>query len=77
MDYNYAELVKQNAKLLGQADTVKEELANEKLENTAIKAELESTLKKMQFITVDAILHARAELMGEFKMGEVANWDLD
>ena len=26
---------------------------------------------------VDAILRARAELMGEFKRGEHANWDLD
>ena len=56
---------------------MKEELAREKVENAAVKAELELTLKKMQFIAVDAILHAWVELMGEFKRGEHANWDLD
>lgn len=56
--------------MIDQADAVKEELDKEKAENTTLKAELESTLKKMQFIIVDAILHARAELMGEFKRGQ-------
>ena len=36
---------------------------------------LESTLKKMQSIAVYAVLHARAELLGEFKRGEHASWD--
>ena len=31
----------------------------------------------MQFIAVDAILHVRAKLMGEFKRGEHASWDPD
>ena len=54
---------------------MKETLAKEKVENATVKAELESTLKKMQFIAVDAIVHARVELMGEFKRGEHTNWD--
>ena len=56
--------------LKAQVDSLKKELANEKAENVAIKAELESTLNKMKFIAVDAILQARAELMEEFKKGE-------
>ena len=67
---NYAELVKENAKVVGRANAVIEELAKEKAENATLKAELESTLKKMQFIAVDAILHGMAELMGKFKRGE-------
>ena len=61
----------------GQVDSLKEELAKERAENVAIKAELESTLNKLKFIAIDAILHAQAELMGEFKRGEHANWDPD
>ena len=56
---------------------MKEELASEKAKNATLKAELESILKKMQFIIIDAILHARAKLMGEFKRGEHATWDPD
>ena len=52
---------------------MKEELTKEKAENVAVKAELESTLNKMKFIVINAILHARTELMGEFKRGEHAN----
>ena len=77
LDDNHAKLVKENAKLVGQEDVVKEELVVEKAKNTTLKAELESTLKKMQFIVVDAILHARVKLMGEFKRGKHANWDPD
>ena len=77
MDDNYAELIKENAKVICQVDIVKEELAKDKAENATLKDELESTLKKMQFIVVDAILRARAELMGEFKRGEHAAWDPD
>ena len=77
LDDNYAELIKENAKLVGQADVVKEELTKEKAENAVIKVELESSLKKMQFIAVDAILHSKAKLMGEFKRAEHATWDLD
>ena len=73
LDNNYAELVKENAKLVGQVDVVKEELAKEKAENAAVKVELESALNKVKFIAVDAILHARAKLMEEFKKGENAN----
>ena len=47
LDDNYAKLVKENAKLVGQVDIVKKALAKEKAENTIVKAELESTLKKM------------------------------
>ena len=51
-------------------DAVMEELDKEKADNPRIKAELESTLKKMKFIAVDVILHARAKVMGEFNRGE-------
>ena len=56
---------------------MKEELATEKAENATLKAKLELTLKKMQFIAVDAIFHVRAKLMGKFKRGKHASWDLD
>ena len=56
---------------------MKEELAKEKAKNEVVKAELESTINKMKFIVVDAILNARAELMREFKRGKHANWDPD
>ena len=74
---NHAELMKQIAKLIGKVDAGKDELAKEMAENATLKTELESTLKKMQFIAVNVILHAMAELMGEFKRGEHDNWDPD
>ena len=60
-----------------QVDSLKKDLANEKAENAAIKAKLESTLNKMNFIVVDAILHAQAKLIEEFKKGEHVSWDPD
>ena len=65
-----AELVKESSMQSSQVDSLKKELANEKAENVAVKVELESTLNKMKFIVVDAILHAWDELMEEFKKGE-------
>ena len=56
-------------------DAGKDELAKEKVENATLKAELELTLKNMKFIAVDAMLHAKAELMGKFKRGEHASRD--
>ena len=50
-----------------------EKLAKERFENSSLKDELESTMKKMKFIVVNAILHTRAELMGEFRRGEHAS----
>ena len=67
--------MKQNAKLIGEVDAGKDELAKEKAENATLKAELESTLKNMQFIVVDTILHAMAKLMGEFKKVEHDSWE--
>ena len=55
----------------------KDELAKEKAKIATLEAELKGTQKNVQFIVVDTILYARAELMGEFKRGEHANWDLD
>ena len=40
-------------------------------------SELELATLKVQAIVVDAVLSARAELMGEFKRGNHTNWDLD
>ena len=68
-------LVKESAMQSSQVDSLKKELANEKAQNAAVKVELESTLNKMKFIVVDAILHAWDELMEEFKKGEHVSWD--
>ena len=54
---------------------MKEELADEKVENATLKVELESALNKVKFIAIDAILHAWTELMENFKKGEHANLD--
>ena len=43
-------------------------MAKEKAKNIALKAKLEELQKKVQFITMDAILHARAKLIGEFNV---------
>ena len=56
--------------MIGQVDAVKEELAKEKVEDVTLKSELESTLNKMKFIPVDAIMHAWDELMEELKKGK-------
>ena len=45
--------------------------------SAGLKIELEAVALKVQTITVDAMLNARAKLMGEFKRGEHSNWDLD
>ena len=71
------ELIKESAMQSSQFDSLKKELANEKAENVAVKAKLESTLNKMKFIAIDAILHAWAKLMEEFKKGEHISWGLD
>ena len=74
---NYVELVNENSKVVGQMDAMTEELVKEKAKSAILEAELEATLKKMQFIAVNAILHVRAKLMGEFKRVEHASWDSD
>ena len=48
---------------------MKKELATSNVLNAAAKAELLLSLNKMKFIAVDVILHPRAELMEEFKVG--------
>ena len=45
--------------------------------STSLKLELESVTSQAQSIVVDVIISARAELMGEFKRCEHANWDPD
>ena len=75
MEDKNAELVKESAIQNSQVNPLKEELAKEKARNAVLKAELESALNKVKFIAVDAILHARAELIEEFKKDEHANWD--
>jgi len=77
LDDNHTKLIEENAKLVGQVDAMKEELTVEKAENATLKDKLESTLKKMQFIVINTILHAKAKLIGEFKRSEHSNWDLD
>ena len=56
------ELERDNAMLKGQVDSLKKELSNSDVESVAAKIELESTMKKMKFIVVDATLNAQAEL---------------
>ena len=58
-------------------DGVRDELAGEKAASVGLKVELETAAEKIQTIAVDAILSARAELMGEFKRGEHSSWDPD
>ena len=77
MEENYAELVKSNAKLIGEMDAARDELAKEKVENSSLKEELEKVRLKVQSIAVDAVLNARAELMEEYKKGEHVSWDSD
>ena len=67
---NHAGLVKENAKTISQLDGMKEELVREKFVSAGITSELETAVLKMQTIAVDAMLSAKAELMGEFKRGE-------
>ena len=43
----------------------------------ASEVELETTLKNMKSLAVDATLHARAELMEVFKDGKHFEWDPD
>ena len=38
---------------------------------------METTLKQMKSVAIDVTLHARAELMEEFKVGKHSEWDLD
>ena len=45
----------QNAKLIGEVDVGRDELAKEKAKNATLEAELKETQKKVQFIAVDAI----------------------
>lgn len=54
-----------------------DELSGEKAMSKGLKAELETAMVKIQTIAVDAMLSARAELMGQYKKGEHSSWDLD
>ncbi len=72
-----AALVERNAELKSRLDGVRDELAGEKAISVGLKAELETAAEKVQSIAVDAVLSARAELMGEFKRGEHSAWDPD
>ena len=56
---------------------MKEELEKEKVVITGLKSELEMATLKVQTIAVDVVLSARAELIGEFKIGEHSSWDPD
>ena len=70
-------LVERNAELTSKMDGVRDELAGEKAVSAGLKVELETTAERVQTIAVDAVLSARAELMGEFKRGEHSSWDPD
>ena len=50
---------------------------SEKAVSAGLRSELETAELKVQTIAVDAVLSARAELMGEYKRGEHSTWDLD
>ena len=70
-------LVERNAELTSKMDGVRDELAGEKAVSAGLKVELEKAAERVQTIAVDAVLSARAELMGEFKRGEHSSWDPD
>ena len=70
-------LVERNAELTSKMDGVRDELAGEKAVSAGLKVELETAAERVQTIAVDAVLNARAELMGEFKRGEHSSWDPD
>ena len=70
-------LVERNAELTNQIDSVRGELSGERAVSVGLKAELETAAEKIQTIVVDAVLSARAELMGEYKRGEHSSWDPD
>ena len=56
---------------------MKEELVSEMAVSAGLKSELEMATLKVQTIAVDVVLSARAELIGEFKIGEHSSWDPD
>ena len=70
-------LVERNAELTSKMDGVRDELAGEKAMSVGLRVELETAAERVQTIAVDAVLSARAELMGEFKRGEHSSWDPD
>ena len=70
-------LVERNAELSAKVDGVQDELNGEKAVSAGLRADLEMAAEKVQTIAVDAVLSARAELMGEFKRGEHSPWDPD
>ena len=57
--------------------SLEKELATSLATQKAAEAELETTLKQMKFVAVDATIHVRAELIEEFKAGKHSEWDLD
>ena len=70
-------LVERSAELSAKVEGVQDELNGEKAVSAGLRAELEEAAEKVQTIAVDAVLSARAELMGEFKRGEHSSWDPD
>ena len=73
----HSTLIEKNAELINQIHGVRDELVGEKAVSAGLKAELETAVEKIQTITVDVVLSARAELMGKFKRDEHSSWDLD
>ena len=69
--------MERNAELVNKMDGVRDELASEKAASAGLKVEFEMAAEKIQTMAVDAVLSARAELMGEFKRGEHSSWDPD
>ena len=63
--------------MTAKVDGMRDELGGVKAVSAGLRAELETAAEKIQTIAVDAVLSARAELMGEFKRGEHSSWDLD
>ena len=59
----HSTLVEKNAELINQIDGVRDELASKKAVSAGLKAELETATEKIQTITVDVMLSARAELI--------------
>ena len=69
------ELKARNATLEAKFASLEDELAALKVACTATEAEVKATLTQMKSVTMDATLHARAELMEEFKAGQHIDWN--
>ena len=63
------------AKYKENVTSLKKELTIYVAAQTAAQAKMDTTLRQMKFVAIDATLHSRVELMEEFKVGKHVEWD--